>query len=46
MDGENVVGEIESLGYGALWIGSSPSLPQVRPYLEASSTLTFFPTSV
>ncbi len=31
--------EIEALGYGALWLGGSPSLDQVRPYLEASSTL-------
>jgi probable F420-dependent oxidoreductase len=39
-DGTSVVAEIEALGYGALWVGSSPSLAQVRPYLEASSTLT------
>ena len=26
--------ELEALGYGALWIGSSPSLAQVRPFLE------------
>jgi len=32
-------GDIEALGYGALWIGGSPSIEQVRPYLEASSTL-------
>jgi probable F420-dependent oxidoreductase len=30
---------IEELGFGALWIGGSPSVEQVRPYLEASSTL-------
>ena len=30
---------IEQLGFGALWIGGSPSVDQVRPYLEASSTL-------
>jgi probable F420-dependent oxidoreductase len=32
-------GEVEALGYGALWIGGSPSLEQTRPYLEASSTI-------
>ena len=31
--------EIERLGYGALWIGGSPSVDQVRPYLEASSRM-------
>ena len=31
--------EIEALGYGALWIGGSPSVDQTRPYLEASTTL-------
>jgi probable F420-dependent oxidoreductase len=30
---------IEDLGYGALWIGGSPSVDQVRPYLEASDRL-------
>jgi probable F420-dependent oxidoreductase len=38
--GTDTVGEIEALGYGTLWIGSSPSLAQVRPFLAASSTLT------
>lgn len=33
------VAEIEALGYGALWIGGSPSVEQARPYLEASSRL-------
>ena len=37
--GPGVVGELESLGYGALWLGGSPSLEQTRPYLEAGSTL-------
>jgi probable F420-dependent oxidoreductase len=32
-------GEIEAFGYGALWIGGSPSIEQTRPYLEASSTI-------
>ena len=30
---------IEQLGYGAWWVGSSPRLPEVRPVLEATSTL-------
>lgn len=34
------VPEIEALGFTALWIGGSPSLAQVRPFLERSSTLT------
>jgi probable F420-dependent oxidoreductase len=33
------VEEIEALGFGALWIGGSPSLAQVRPFLEATATL-------
>jgi len=37
--GTGVVGELEALGYGALWLGGSPSLEQTRPYLEAGSTL-------
>ena len=32
--------EIEALGYGTFWIGSSPSVAQARPFLEHSSTLT------
>jgi probable F420-dependent oxidoreductase len=32
--------ELEALGYGTFWIGSSPSLADARPFLEASSTLT------
>jgi probable F420-dependent oxidoreductase len=32
--------ELESLGYAALWIGGSPSLEQVEPFLEQSTTLT------
>ena len=38
-----VVAEIEALGYGALWLGGSPSLDQTRPYLEAGSTLPVIP---
>jgi probable F420-dependent oxidoreductase len=38
-----VVAEIEALGYGALWLGGSPSLEQTRPYLEAGTTLPVIP---
>jgi probable F420-dependent oxidoreductase len=39
-DGTDAVAEIEALGYGALWVGGSPSLAQARPFLEHSSALT------
>jgi probable F420-dependent oxidoreductase len=39
-DGADVVGEVESLGFSAVWVGSSPSVAQARPFLEQSSTLT------
>ena len=29
----------EQLGYGAWWVGSSPQAPDIRPILEATSTL-------
>jgi probable F420-dependent oxidoreductase len=29
----------EDLGYGAFWLGGSPHVPDVRPILEATSTL-------
>jgi probable F420-dependent oxidoreductase len=32
--------EIEALGYGALWLGGSPSVEQAREYLERTRTLT------
>ena len=32
--GSDVVPEIEALGFPALWIGGSPSLAEVRPFLE------------
>jgi probable F420-dependent oxidoreductase len=35
--GVGPVAEIEALGYGALWIGGSPSTEQMRPFLEATS---------
>jgi probable F420-dependent oxidoreductase len=38
-EGVEALDELEALGYGALWIGSSPSLAQARPFLERSSTL-------
>jgi probable F420-dependent oxidoreductase len=39
-EGTETVREIEALGFSALWVGGSPSLTQVRPFLERSSTLT------
>jgi probable F420-dependent oxidoreductase len=38
--GAGIVPELEALGYDALWLGSSPSLAQARPYLEASEQIT------
>jgi probable F420-dependent oxidoreductase len=38
--GPGIVPELEALGYGTLWLGSSPSLEQARPYLEASEEIT------
>ena len=32
--------EIEALGFSALWVGGSPSLADVRPYLERTSSIT------
>ncbi len=37
--GTDAVKEIEGLGFGALWLGISPSLDQARPFLEESSTM-------
>jgi probable F420-dependent oxidoreductase len=37
--GADAARAIEQLGFGALWIGGSPSVDQVRPYLEASSQM-------
>jgi probable F420-dependent oxidoreductase len=39
-DGVDGVEELEALGYSALWVGSSPSTADVRPYLESTSTMT------
>jgi probable F420-dependent oxidoreductase len=30
---------VEELGYGAWWVGGSPHVPDIRPILEATSTL-------
>jgi probable F420-dependent oxidoreductase len=38
--GTDPVPEIEALGFGSLWLGVSPSLPEARPFLEQSSMLT------
>jgi probable F420-dependent oxidoreductase len=38
--GTDAVPEIEELGYGALWLGISPSLEQATPFLEASKKIT------
>jgi probable F420-dependent oxidoreductase len=46
--GKNVLGEegpeaarlLEELGFGALWVGASPRLPDLRPLLAATETLT------
>jgi probable F420-dependent oxidoreductase len=37
--GADAAKAIEGFGYDALWVGSSPSVDQTRPYLEASSTI-------
>ena len=38
--GSDAVPVIEGLGFQALWVGGSPSLPQARRFLELSSTLS------
>jgi probable F420-dependent oxidoreductase len=37
--GTDGVREIEALGYGALWLGGSPSVEQTREYVEAAERL-------
>jgi probable F420-dependent oxidoreductase len=37
--GADAAGEIETLGYGALWLGGSPSVQEARPFLEATREL-------
>jgi probable F420-dependent oxidoreductase len=39
-DGLDGLAEIESFGYGTFWVGGSPSLDQVRPYLEGTREMT------
>jgi probable F420-dependent oxidoreductase len=39
-EGTEAVAEIEALGFGALWLGGSPSPTDVRPFLECSDALT------
>ena len=39
-EGHGGVAEIEALGFGTLWVGGSPSLEQVRPFLARSTTMT------
>jgi probable F420-dependent oxidoreductase len=39
-EGMGPLGELEALGYGALWLGGSPSLVEARACLEATTTLT------
>jgi probable F420-dependent oxidoreductase len=39
-DGVDELKEIEALGYGTFWIGSSPSVAEARPFLEHTSSLT------
>jgi probable F420-dependent oxidoreductase len=39
-EGMGPVGEIEGLGFGAIWIGGSPSLAHARAFLEATTALT------
>jgi probable F420-dependent oxidoreductase len=38
-EGTGGLHELEELGYSALWLGSSPSLEQARPYLEQSRSI-------
>ena len=38
-DGTDGVREIERLGFGALWVGGSPSPADMRPFLEATEAL-------
>jgi probable F420-dependent oxidoreductase len=39
-EGPHAAPEIEALGYSAIWIGGSPSLTDVRPFLDLTSTIT------
>ena len=37
--GVGQLAEVEALGYGAFWLGGSPSVDDCRPFLEATETL-------
>jgi probable F420-dependent oxidoreductase len=37
--GTDGVQDVEALGYGALWLGGSPSVEQAREYVDAATTL-------
>jgi probable F420-dependent oxidoreductase len=37
---QGAAAELEDLGYGAIWIGGSPTVGQAKPLLEATSELT------
>lgn len=37
--GLETAAEIEALGYGALWLGGSPSVAEARPWLERTRTI-------
>jgi probable F420-dependent oxidoreductase len=39
-EGSEPAREIEELGFSAIWVGGSPSIRDVRPFLELTSTLT------
>jgi probable F420-dependent oxidoreductase len=40
-EGHEPAREIERLGYSAIWVGGTPSVPDdVRPYLDSTSTIT------
>ena len=39
-DGPGPLGELETFGYSAVWVGSSPSVEQARPFVQASATMT------
>ena len=39
-DGAGGVAEIEALGFSTLWVGGSPTLAQVRPFLDGSRAMT------
>jgi probable F420-dependent oxidoreductase len=38
-EGVGALAQLEALGFGALWLGGSPSVVDARPFLERSTTL-------